>query len=161
MFGRINLYVYLILGIILVGGTAGFLINRHIDNLNTKIEILQANNAALDLAVKTNEETINTLQNEYRIIQETNAQVNQAYAEIRRQNNYLMDKLGEHDIGALAAARPESIQRLINSGTANAGRCFEILSGSPLTEEEKNARNATAFNNECPWLWADPSISLR
>jgi hypothetical protein len=45
------------------------------------------------------------------------------------------------------------VQRLINGGSKNAGRCFELLSGSPLTEKEKNAKTDKSFNNECPWLY--------
>jgi len=79
--------------------------------------------------------------------------VNAEFAATRQQNNILSDKLAKHDLEILASQRPDSIERLINGGTSNAGRCFELLSGSPLTEKEKNAKNEKAFNNECPWLF--------
>jgi septal ring factor EnvC (AmiA/AmiB activator) len=121
------------------------------------IQILTENNAKLEIAVATNEETINSLQADYAAIQEENNRINQAYAEIRRQNNRLSSKLADIDLGLLAAEKPESIERAVNKGTENAGRCFEILSGAKLTEDELNATTGEQFNKECPWLWPGPS----
>jgi hypothetical protein len=122
-----------------------------------KIMLLTENNAKLEVAVATNEETINSLQADYAAIALENERINNAYAEIRRQNSRLSEKLADMDIGLLAAERPDSIERAVNRGTVNAGRCFEILSGSPLTEEELNAEDGESFNKECPWLWPGPA----
>jgi hypothetical protein len=120
------------------------------------IQALTANNATLTVAVELNEATIAALQEDYVLAQNEMQSLNEDFTIIRRQNDALADKLSEHDIGFLAANKPELIERLINKGTKNAFRCFEILSGAPLTEEERNAESATDFNNECPSLW-DPS----
>lgn len=56
------------------------------------------------------------------------------------------------DFGALAAERPDAIQRAVNRGTVNAMRCLEIASGSPLTDAEKNATTLSEINRECPTL---------
>jgi hypothetical protein len=37
-------------------------------------------------------------------------------------------------------------------GTKNALRCLELATGSPLTEEEKNAPTPLEANRECPAL---------
>lgn len=124
-----------------------------------KMAILIENNAQLEIAVKTNEDAISSLQASYAAAQEENRRINEAYAEIRRQNNRLAEKLSDIDLGLLAAEKPDSIQRAVNRGTLNAGRCFEILSGAPLTEDEQNATSGEAFNKECPWLWPGPSTS--
>lgn len=118
-----------------------------------RLTILIENNAQLNIAVATNEETINSLQADYAAIQAENARINEEYAAIRRQNSVLASKLADLDLGLIASQRPESIERAVNRGTENAGRCFEILSGSPLTEEERNATDGESFNKECPWLW--------
>ena len=117
------------------------------------IATLNQDNATLTVAVELNEATIASLQADYELAQSEMQSLNEDFATIRRQNDALADKLSEHDIGFLAANRPELIERLINRGTENAFRCFEILSGAPLTEDERNAESATDFNNECPWLW--------
>ena len=123
------------------------------------ISTLTENNAKLGMAVETQEAAIESLQQDYAAMAAENQRINEAYAEIRRQNNRLSSKLADMDIGLLAAEQPDSIERAINRGTVNAGRCFEILSGSPLTEDELNAKDGESFNKECPWLWSGPSTN--
>jgi cell division protein FtsB len=117
------------------------------------IAILTENNTKLELAAATNEQAIESLQTSYAEMAEENKKINEAYAEIRRQNNRLSSKLADMDLGLLAAEKPDSIERAVNRGTVNAGRCFELLSGAELSEEEKNAKDGIAFNKECPWLY--------
>lgn len=124
-----------------------------------RMAILQQNNAQLNIAVQTNEQALESLQADYAAIQAENVRINAAYADIRRQNSRLADRLSNIDLGLLAAERPDSIERAVNRGTVNAGRCFEILSGSPLTETELNATDGESFNKECPWLWPGPATS--
>ena len=119
------------------------------------IAILTENNAKLEMAVATNEEALKSMQQDYAAIAEENKKINAAYAEIRRQNNRLSEKLADMDLGLLAAEKPESIESAVNRGTVNAGRCFELLSGAELTEIEKNAKDDVTFNKECPWLYDD------
>lgn len=122
-----------------------------------KIMQLTENNAKLETAVATSEAAISSLQESYLAAQLENERLNAAYTEIRRQNNVLADKLSDIDLGLLASQKPDSIERAVNNGTSNAGRCFEILSGAELTEEELNATSGEDFNKECPWLWIDPA----
>lgn len=117
------------------------------------IAVLTQNNARLEMAVATNEETIKAMAADFAAANEELKKTNAEFAATREQNNQLASKLQEHDLELTAAARPKSVQRLINGGSRNAGRCFELLSGSPLTEKEKNAKTDKSFNNECPWLY--------
>ena len=142
--------------VIMVMGGIGY---WYYNDTQERIAILQENNAQLNIAVQTNEETISSLQASYAAIQEENTRINAAYAEIRRQNSRLADRLSDIDLGLLAAEKPDSIERAINRGTINAGRCFELLSGAPLTETELNATDGESFNKECPWLWPGPATS--
>jgi len=121
-----------------------------------KISTLTQNNARLETAVALSEDAIASLRANYAAVQEETRRINQAYAEIRRQNDRLANRLSEIDLGLLAAERPDSIERAVNRGTVNAGRCFELLSGAPLTEGEQNATSGESFNKECPWLWPGP-----
>jgi len=141
--------------VILVMGGIGY---WYYNDTQATISTLTENNAKLGMAVETQEAAIESLQQDYASMAAENQRINEAYAEIRRQNNRLSSKLADMDIGLLAAEKPDSIERAINRGTVNAGRCFEILSGSPLTEDELNATNGETFNKECPWLWPGPSI---
>lgn len=121
------------------------------DTQNT-ITILNQNNAKLEIATATSEKTIKSLQNDYSATVAENKRINREYASIRRQNNLLREKLANSDFKYLALSKPELIEQLINEGTKNANRCFEILSGAPLTDKERNATTDSEFNKECPWL---------
>ncbi len=57
---------------------------------------------------------------------------------------------GQRDLGRLAEARPDSIERIINEGTDNVFRCMEISTGSVLTEEEKKQYDDTGKISKCP-----------
>lgn len=125
-----------------------------------RIATLTANNATLTANVKTltdaneqNVQTIDELQTSYQQVQEDYTQAQSEFQIIRMQNVELRERLGRHELGALAAARSALVERTINRASDNATRCFELLSGAPLTESERNATSERAFNPECPWLW--------
>ena len=118
-----------------------------------RLAILTSNNAKLNTAVELNEQTISSLENDYAKASDELASLNEAYTAIRRQNQRLADKLQEIDLTAAAIANAEGIERAVNRGTENAGRCFELLSGAELNDKERNAENDIAFNKECPWLY--------
>jgi cell division protein FtsB len=141
-----------IMGIVLLVVLSGFY--WYYKDSQAKIMTLQANNAKLELAVQTNEQTIKTLQQDYQQAAQQVTQVNTELNDSRSQNKELQLRLSKHELGALAAAKPGLVQSTVNAATAKAGRCFELLSGSPLTTTERDAKNAKAFNSECPWLFS-------
>jgi hypothetical protein len=145
-----------LIGIILIMGLGGY---WYYTDTQKRMTILIENNVQLEIAVATNEQAIESLQADYAAAQAENTRINAAYADIRRQNNRLASRLSDIDLGLLAAEKPDSIERAVNRGTVNAGRCFEILSGAPLTEAEINATDGETFNKECPWLWPGPATS--
>jgi len=57
---------------------------------------------------------------------------------------------GQRDIGNLAQARPDSIERIVNNGTDKVFRCLEISTGNPLTEEERKEYDETGKLRDCP-----------
>jgi septal ring factor EnvC (AmiA/AmiB activator) len=118
-----------------------------------RLAILTSNNAKLNTAVELNEQTISSLEQDYAKASSELATLNEQYISIRRQNQELADKLQNIDLTAAAIANAEGIERAVNRGTLNAGRCFELLSGADLTDKERNAQNGIAFNKECPWFY--------
>lgn len=117
------------------------------------IATLTENNAKLTTAVETQEAAISSLQESYRRANEQLKETNKQLADSRRQNQRLSNKLANIDLGIIALENPEGIQRAVNNGTANASRCFELLSGAELNQQEKDATDGESFNKECPWLW--------
>lgn len=141
--------------LLMCGLSAGF--KFYYDDTQKRIIVLQQNNAKLELVVVVNQETILSLQSDHKKANEEINRINIEFNAIRAQNRVLSNKLSNHDIGVLGAARPGLVERLVIRGSANAGRCFELLSNVPLTQKEKEAKDGKSFNNECPWLWPGPS----
>ena len=129
----------------------------YVNGLQRALEISRANEAKLQQAVATNEETIQVLQRDFQLATQELQKVNDEFAAIRKQNENLIGKLERHDLGLLGEAKPVLVERIINRATVKANRCIEILSGSELTEDELNATSGNAFNSECPWLWTPPA----
>ena len=118
-----------------------------------RMAILNENNAKLEVAVQTSEAAVEQLQVDFQRASEELNKVNTEFADIRRQNRTLSDKLGRHDLGNLAENKPGLVERIITGASKKAGRCFELLSGAELTDTEKEAKNGESFNSECPWLF--------
>lgn len=121
----------------------------------SRIEILQHNTAMLESSVQINEQTIAEMRRSTQLLNQEIERVNTEFATIKRQNQILIDKFADSDIGLLAEAKPELIERIIDNASDKAFRCFELMSGAELTDQERNARNANEFNSECPWLYDD------
>lgn len=122
-----------------------------------RMATLHENNAKLETAVQISEQAVSSLQADYARASEELNKLNDEFQEIRAQNNVLSNKLAKHDLAVLGESKPGLMERLVNRGSKNAGRCFEILSGAELTDEEKDAKSGTEFNRECPWLWSGPT----
>lgn len=127
------------------------------------IRVLLTNNAtmksdliSLNSANEQNVETIDELQREYTKIQEDFVRLESDFRDIQDQADILNEKFAEHDLNKLAVERPKTIERVLNNATEETLRCFELMSGAPLTQKEREAENENQFNSECPWLWTAP-----
>jgi len=114
---------------------------------------LEANVATITTANEKNVSTIRNLEASYERVQAEYQELQTNFQTIRDQNNELRERLGKHEIGSLAAAKPQLVERIIDRASEKALRCFELLSGASLTEDEKNADTPQKFNSECPWLY--------
>jgi Tfp pilus assembly protein PilO len=147
--------IIIILAAPLIGGGYFYFTTtqEQLQQYSANIATLEANQQTLTAANEQTIATMNSLQQAYQQIEEDFSKLEDEFQKIREQNNILSEKLEDNDLGQLAALRPELIESIINRASDNAMRCFELLSGSPLTEDEKNAKSAREFNSECPWLW--------
>lgn len=123
--------------------------------------LLQENQRQLELNLEQSNEAVDELQRQYERVQEQYEAAQRQFREIRKSNDELRERLGKHDIGALAEVKPELIERIINNASKEATRCFELLSGASLNQKERNAQTARQFNSECPWLWEKYNESNR
>lgn len=151
-------FIYVGMILMVVAGGVGV----YYKNTQATIMELTSYNATLTAQVdqieqinQKNVATINNLRASYEQAQQNYAALQEDFTNIRRQNNELIDRLGKHELDALAASKPVLVERIVNTASTKAMRCFELESGAPLTDKEKEAKNANAFNSECPWIYDD------
>ena len=152
--------VWIFVGILiaLMSGAAYFYYSTTQSRISALIEnnaTLEANNLTITNANEQNIQTIEDLQLSYQKVQEDFSRVQSEFQIVRLQNNELKERLGQHELDALAAAKPVLVERIINNASMNSMRCFELMSGAPLNEKERNAKNEKEFNSECPWIYFD------
>jgi chromosome segregation ATPase len=143
----------LIMGAVMATMTGGFY--WYYKDTQSRMALLTQNNAKLETAVQINEQTISSLKVDYERANAELNRINNEFQTIREQNRELSNRLARHDLGVLGSEKPDLVQRIINGASEKVGRCFELLSGAPLTDKEKEAKSDKEFNSECPWLYND------
>tara|TARA_X000000950_G_scaffold289547_1_gene415414 strand:+ start:13963 stop:14433 length:471 start_codon:yes stop_codon:yes gene_type:complete len=146
MFGTFRLVMVIALIGSLAG--AGFYVNK----LRSDNAILKANQIKLESAVEDQKAVIQDQKISYEKILDANKKLNITISTQKRELDDLNQRFNKNnrDIGKLAVDKTKIIEKIINKATDNAQRCFEILTGSPLTEKEKNATKKSEINPECP-----------
>jgi outer membrane murein-binding lipoprotein Lpp len=141
----------MIMAAVMATMAGGFML--YFNHSQARIATLTSNNAKLETAVETNEETIRNIQTLNEAANREIRRVNDELAASRTQNRELLGRLAANDLGAFGQTNPEGLERVINRASNNVLRCFELLSGAELNERERNATDGRSFNGECPWLF--------
>ena len=152
MFGSIKI----VMVALLITGIAGA--GMYVMKLRSDNAILKANQMKLEEAVSSQKELIANQKKDFQEILDANNKMNELVSVLKKDLDDLDKRFNKknRDVGKLAIAKTESIERITNGASALAMRCVEIASGSPLTEEEKNATKKSEINSECPSI-ANPS----
>ena len=127
-------------------GAGAYVMKLQRDNI-----ILKENAVKLESAISEQKQVIENQKKDFAEILEANKKINELVNNLKKDLDDLDKRFNkkERDIGKLAIERTKVIERIINKGSENAKRCIEIASGSPLTEEEKNATKKSEINPEC------------
>ena len=141
---------------LLITGIAGA--GMYVMKLRSDNAILKANQMKLEEAVSSQKELIANQKKDFQEILDANNKMNELVSVLKKDLDDLDKRFNKknRDVGELAIAKTESIERITNGASALAMRCVEIASGSPLTEKEKNATKKSEINSECPSI-ANPS----
>jgi len=128
-------------------GAGGYIFKLQRDNV-----ILKENAVKLESAISEQKQVIENQKKDFEEILDANKKINELINNLKKDLDDLDKRFTkkDRDIGKLAIDRTKSVERVINKGADNATRCIEIASGSPLTEEEKNATKKSQINPECP-----------
>ena len=145
MFGSIKIVM---VGL-LITGIAGA--GMYVMKLRSDNAILKANQMKLEEAVSSQKELIANQKKDFQEILDANNKMNELVSVLKKDLDDLDKRFNKknRDVGKLAIAKTESIERITNGASALAMRCVEIASGSPLTEKEKNATKKSEINSEC------------
>ena len=141
---------------LLITGIAGA--GMYVMKLRSDNAILKANQMKLEEAVSSQKELIANQKKDFQEILDANNKMNELVSVLKKDLDDLDKRFNKknRDVGKLAIAKTESIERITNGASALAMRCVEIASGSPLTEDEKNATKKSQINSECPSI-ANPN----
>ena len=120
--------------------------------------ILKENAIKLESAVAEQQELITQQKEDFKEILAANQKMNELVGVLKKDLEDLDKRFNKknRDVGKLAIAKTESIERITNGASALATRCIEIASGAELTEKEKNATKKSEINSECPSI-ANPN----
>lgn len=159
MLGQIKLVFFFIM---LMGAGGGLWYVQHLKSEN---EILKLNNEKLEGAVESQQAVIQQQLKDIESIQTINKDLQAKNEKLNADLNVANEKFNKvnasgerRDVGALAVAKPKSIQIIESKREKQRARCFEIAQGSSLTEEEKNATKKSEINAECPNI-ANPNYT--
>tara|TARA_B100000900_G_scaffold64946_1_gene50184 strand:+ start:1475 stop:1945 length:471 start_codon:yes stop_codon:yes gene_type:complete len=141
---------------VMVAGLAGA--GAYVFKLRADNAILKANQLKLESAVSEQKELIENQKIDFKKILDANNKMNELVSVLKKDLEDLDKRFNKknRDVGKLAIAKTKSIERITNGASALATRCIEIASGSPLTDEEKNATKKSEINSECPSI-ANPN----
>ena len=120
--------------------------------------ILKENAIKLESAVAEQQELITQQKEDIKEILAANQKMNELVGVLKKDLEDLDKRFNKknRDVGKLAIAKTDAIERITNGASALATRCIEIASGAELTEKEKNATKKSEINTECPSI-ANPN----
>jgi len=124
--------------------------DNHVLQINQ--EVLKENELKLNDAIAEQQAVIAEKQRQAEQIQTANAALRTETSRLNSEKKNLAKKLGKHELDILAQNKPGLVSRVINRASDNALRCFEVLTGSPLTHDELQADKPSLYNRECPTI---------
>ena len=115
-------------------------------------EVLKENELKLNDAIAGQEVVIAEKAAQAAAIQEANNILRRETDRLDKEKANLAKKLGRHQLDILAENKPGLVTRVINKAGRNALRCFEVITGAPLTPKEEEASKPSQYNAECPTI---------
>ena len=120
------MYQFLLALIVALGGSTYYLWNEN--------QTLKGNNAKLEYAVETQQETITNLQNDFALQGKSLVDMQSKNQQIEAEMNRYLDIFKRHDLTKLAAAKPGLIEPRVNEATK------EVFNG--IEQDSRDIGNA-------------------
>jgi|TARA_B100000282_G_scaffold61001_1_gene40829 chromosome segregation ATPase len=152
IFGILKKYL-IIAGVL---GAVGFGLWKYYTYTQETIRVYAENAARAEMAQAETQAALEQTIKDLEKVQEKYNQVSADFNSAKKRVDGLQDKLKEHDLPFLAEQKPGLVEKILDKGSKDMLRCLEIISGSPLTEEELNVTTKSKANTQCPDL-ANPN----
>jgi|TARA_B110000495_G_scaffold201940_1_gene220631 septal ring factor EnvC (AmiA/AmiB activator) len=143
MFGKLKVYLIMFGAFAMFAGVAYW---YYLDT-QKQLKGYAQNQAKLEIGIDLQrKQTVNLLA-DIQLMNTALVELNEDFVESRKQvreleKTFTQKKNGEaRDFGKLAEAKSGLVEKIINSGTVNVLRCFELLSGATPTEKENENEN--------------------
>jgi predicted negative regulator of RcsB-dependent stress response len=141
--------IKMLLILTVVIGAVGFGAWKYYQYTQEQIRIYAVNAATAELAQQQAEAAIESIKRDMVEIQAQFTKVTSQFEVAQGRVDALENKLSEHEIGNLAQKKPKLIEKIVDKGTKDVLRCYEILTGSPLTDEEIAVTKKSKANTTC------------
>jgi hypothetical protein len=123
--------IYIMIVVVGLVGGAIYGAKYYYDSTQARISQLQENNAKLEIANQTNQDTINKMAQDQVALEAANQQLTANLQEASKYKDELIAKLQKHNLSALSLKKPGLIENRINNGTKEVFDALESLSGRP------------------------------
>ena len=144
--------LYLLIVVLGIVGGAAYGAKYYYDTTQAQLARLQENNAKLEIALQTSEDSINRLQENAAKMAEANRQLQSDLQKAEAYGDDLRAKLREHNLTALALQKPTELEGKMNGATANLWRDIEKDTGGsgdkPLPEWLQRNSKPTTGNQD-------------
>ena len=147
MIGSYKLWIVVIAFLAIAGGF-GYK-QYQTTQLQNQVELLEANSAILNQALRDSNEAFNNLQSEYDKIRVIYEKTVSEFKKVDADNSYAKERIETIDTKS---------NELVNKSFNDTIRCLELATGAPLNEIEKGAKNAKEFNEHCPWFYPGSDV---
>ena len=128
------LRVYMLIVVVgLIGGVV-YGAYAYYNDTQQRIKTLQENNAKLETVAKTNELTINSLQQSQEKFAELNKDLQVKLDEAEQYGDDLRKKLHKHNLTRLSIKKPGLIEKRINDGTKKLFDSIESVTALPTID---------------------------
>lgn len=145
-------YKNIAIGILcLIVGIYIYSVYAHINSLESELVVMTANNIKLTDSIEQQKIVLERKISEIKQIKNINVKLLNSIDIQSNKINNLINKFSktandnDRDLGKLAIVKPKLISNIVTKASVKMNRCFEIIAGSIINENE--------FNSECPELF--------
>lgn len=132
--------IYIGIFLLAILGTAAGGAYVYYKDTQARIATLVENNAKLEIVAKTNQETIQRMQEDTIKLQQSIGELNVQLQSAEKYKDELIQKLQKHDLSRLSLQKPGLIEKRINDGTQRIFDELENLTKPKIADTDTTAQ---------------------